>query len=199
MSDQDTKQRIVEASTYLFGVKGYDGTSTREIAQRAGVNIASLNYHFKSKQGLLKEVTAAIIEEFHAKISALSADLSQSTVDFSLNFFKAITEDQIKLLNHFKLFLDSGHCARELDTTPPGYEALSKFLRKELNKNVPDSEIVWASSIIFTYIMHSAVMSGSDVGKQHIEKYLPQKAASIPVYIKQLVETCIRDLNHRYP
>jgi AcrR family transcriptional regulator len=199
MSDQDTKQRIVEASTYLFGVKGYDGTSTREIAHRAGVNIASLNYHFKSKQGLLKEVTAAVIAEFHEKINNLAADQNQSAVDFCLNLFKAITEDQIKLLNHFKLFLDSGHCAGEQDTTPPGYEQLSFFLRKELNKGVPDHEVIWASSIIFTYIMHSAIMSGSDVGKQHIDKYLPQKMASIPVYIKQLVETCIRDLNLRYP
>jgi AcrR family transcriptional regulator len=198
MSDQDTKQKIVEASTYLFGVKGYDGTSTREIAQRAGVNIASLNYHFKSKQGLLKEVTAAIIEEFKQKIIAISANTEQSTVDFCLNFYQAITEDKIKLLNHFKLFLDSGNCAAELDTTPPGYEALSKFLRKELNASVPADEIIWASSVIFTYIMHSAVMSGSDVGKQHIERYLPKKEASIPVHIKRLVETCIRDLNHRY-
>ena len=198
MSDQDTKQRIVEASTYLFGVKGYDGTSTREIAQRAGVNIASLNYHFKSKQGLLKEVTAAIIEEFHSKINTIAADQNQSTETFCLNLFAAITEDQIKLLNHFKLFLDSGHCAGPQDTTPLGYEQISFFLRKELNKSVPQHELIWASSIIFTYMMHSAVMSGSDVGKQHIDRYLPDKQASIPKYIKELVETLIRDLNHRY-
>jgi AcrR family transcriptional regulator len=198
MSDHDTKKRIVEASTYLFGVKGYDGTSTREIAQRAGVNIASLNYHFKSKQGLLKEVTAAIIEEFHSKINGIAADQNQSVEKFCLNFYAAITEDQIKLLNHFKLFLDSGHCAGPQDTTPIGYEQLSFFLRKELKIGVPQQEINWASSIIFTYMMHTAIMSGSEIGKQHVEHYLPQKQASIPIYIKQLVETLIRDLNHRY-
>jgi AcrR family transcriptional regulator len=198
MSDQDTKQRIVEASTYLFGVKGYDGTSTREIAQRAGVNIASLNYHFKSKQGLLTEVTAAIIAEFKEKIKNVAADQNQSSVSFALKLFGAVTDDPIKFLNHFKLFLDSGHCGHELDTNPIGYEQLSFFLGKELNKSVPKQEITWASSIIFTYIMHSAVMSGSDIGKQHIDKYLPQKRDSIPVYLKQLVETLIRDLNHRY-
>lgn len=198
MSDQDTKKRIVEASTYLFGVKGYDGTSTREIAHRAGVNIASLNYHFKSKQGLLKEVTSCIITEFKEKIEALAQDTHLSAAEFALSIFQTVTEDNIKFLNHFKLFLDSGHCATELDTSPLGYEQISFFLRKELNKTVPESELTWASSIIFTYIMHSAVMSGSEIGKQHIDKFLPQKKDSIPLYLRQLVETLIRDLNYRY-
>lgn len=198
MSDQDTKKKIVEASTYLFGVKGYDGTSTREIAQRAGVNIASLNYHFKSKQGLLKEVTSCIICEFKEKISKIAENTDQSAAEFALNIFKTVTEDNIKFLNHFKLFLDSGHCAQEVDTSPLGYEHLSFFLRRELNKNVPESEVIWASSVIFTYLMHSAVMMGSEVGKQHMDRFLPKKKDSVPEYLRQLVETLIRDLNHRY-
>lgn len=198
MSDQDTKKKIVEASTYLFGVKGYDGTSTREIAQRAGVNIASLNYHFKSKQGLLKEVTSCIVSEFKEKITKIAEDTNQTAVQFAMNIFTTVTEDNIKFLNHFKLFLDSGHCAQEVDTSPLGYEHLSFFLRRELNKNVPQEEVIWASSIIFTYIMHSAVMMGSIVGKQHMDRFLPKKKDSIPEYLRQLVETLIRDLNLRY-
>lgn len=198
MSDQDTKKKIVEASTYLFGVKGYDGTSTREIAQRAGVNIASLNYHFKSKQGLLKEVTECVVTEFKSKILALAQNPNQSAVEFVLSIFATVTEDNIKFLNHFKLFLDNGHCSVEMDTSPLGFEQISFFLKKELNANVPASELLWASNVIFTYIMHSAVMSGSTIGKQHIDKFLPEKKDSIPVFIRQLVETLIRDLNNRY-
>jgi AcrR family transcriptional regulator len=198
MSDQDTKKKIVEASTYLFGMKGYDGTSTREIAQRAGVNIASLNYHFRSKQGLLKEVTACIICEFKEKIQTLAEDTSLNAVNFAVKIFETVTEDNIKFLNHFKLFLDNGHCSTDVDTTPLGYEQLSFFLKKELHPNVPQNELIWASSIIFTYIMHSAVMSGSKVGQQHIEKFLPDQKDSIPKFLRQLVETLIRDLNYRY-
>jgi AcrR family transcriptional regulator len=198
MSDQDTKKKIVEASTYLFGVKGYDGTSTREIAQRAGVNIASLNYHFRSKQGLLKEVTVAIISEFKEKIKNLGLLTHLNAKDFAVCIFETVTEDNIKFLNHFKLFLNSEHCGTEMDTSPLGFEQISFFLKRELNKNVPHEELMWASNIIFSYIMHIAVMSSSDVGKQHIDKFLPQKKDSIPVYIRQLVETLIRDLNSRY-
>lgn len=200
MSDQDTKKRIVEASTYLFGVKGYDGTSTREIAQRAGVNIASLNYHFKSKQGLLKEVTVAVIEEFKLKINNIGISDLNSTAEFALKVFETMTEDSSKFLNHFKLFLDAEqHCGEDMQPTPIGYEQISVLLKKELNDSVPNAERLWANSIIFNYIMHTAVMSATVVGQKHIEKYMPNKKASIPVYIRQLVETLIRDLNSRYP
>ncbi len=198
MSDQDTKKKIVEASTYLFGVKGYDGTSTREIALRAGVNIASLNYHFKSKQGLLKEVTAAVIEEFKYKINNISTSDLNSTAEFALKVFETVTEDSSKFLNHFKLFLDAEQHCGEMEPTPIGYEQLSVLLKKELNDSVPNSERLWANSIIFNYIMHTAVMSATVVGKKHIDKFFPNKKDSIPVYIRQLVETLIRDLNNRY-
>ncbi len=199
MSDQDTKKRIVEASTYLFGVKGYDGTSTREIALRAGVNIASLNYHFKSKQGLLKEVTAAVIEEFKEKINNISISNLNSTAEFAIKVFETMTEDSSKFLNHFKLFLDAEQHCGEMEPTPIGYEQNSVLLKKELNDSVPNKERLWANSIIFNYIMHTAVMSATVVGKKHIDKYLPKQKDSIPVYIRQLVETLIRDLNNRYP
>lgn len=198
MSDQDTKQKIVEASTYLFGLKGYDGTSTREIAQRAGVNIASLNYHFKSKHGILKEVTTCVIQEFKEKIRVLALDSNQKAADFGVSIFETMTEDNIKFLNHFKLFLNTDQNVDDLDTSPLGYEQIGFFLKKELKNTVPVAEITWASSIIFTYIMHAAVMAGSYIGSQHIDRFLPEKKASIPKYIRQLVETLIRDLNSRY-
>ena len=198
MSEHDTRHRIIEASTYLFGLKGYDATSTREIAQRAGVNIASLNYHFKSKQGILEEVTGCVIAEFKEKINKLAENKDLSASEFALSIYHTMTEDEIKFLNHFKLFLGAGTPCHELDTSPIGWEHLSFYLKKELGTNVPDSEMTWASSVIFTYIMHVAVMSASVVGKEHINKFLPQGKAAFPGYIKQLVETIIRDLNTRY-
>lgn len=200
MSDQDTRQRIIEASTYLFGVKGYDATSTREIAQRAGVNIASLNYHFKSKQGILEEVTGCIIVEFKEKMKALAQDPNQSAAQYALKIYGALHDDQVKCLNHFKMFLGSGNSCSHLmeGDQPPGWDELRRFIRKEINPTVPDSETLWASSIIFSYLMHSAVMGASDVGKLHINKFLPQGEDTIPSYLKQLVETLIRDLNNRY-
>lgn len=50
----DTKESIIEAATFLFNVKGFQGTTIRDIAKRAGVNPANISYYFSGKQGLLE-------------------------------------------------------------------------------------------------------------------------------------------------
>ncbi|MBP3041374.1 forespore capture DNA-binding protein RefZ [Bacillaceae bacterium Marseille-Q3522] len=49
-----TKKIIIEAAVALFNTKGYNGTSIRDIAGNANVNIANISYYFKNKQGLLE-------------------------------------------------------------------------------------------------------------------------------------------------
>lgn len=45
-------ERLLWAAEFLFGEKGFDGTSVREITQKAGCNVAAVNYHFGSKEKL---------------------------------------------------------------------------------------------------------------------------------------------------
>ena len=52
----DKQRHILEASEKLFATKGYDGTSVRDIAQEAGVNIAMISYYFGSKEKLLESL-----------------------------------------------------------------------------------------------------------------------------------------------
>jgi AcrR family transcriptional regulator len=54
--NHDTKKRILDATEFLFARKGFRGTSLREITNRAGVNLAAVNYHFSSKKTLLEAV-----------------------------------------------------------------------------------------------------------------------------------------------
>ncbi|MFN2366985.1 MAG: TetR/AcrR family transcriptional regulator [Desulfurivibrionaceae bacterium] len=56
MSQLDTRTRILDVAEELFADKGYRGTSMRAITARAEVNLAAVNYHFGSKQGLVTEV-----------------------------------------------------------------------------------------------------------------------------------------------
>ncbi len=56
MSVTDTKERILDSAEYLFARKGFHNTSLRAITGRAGVNLASVNYHFGSKEALLEAV-----------------------------------------------------------------------------------------------------------------------------------------------
>jgi AcrR family transcriptional regulator len=52
MTEQDTKGKILTTATQLFARNGFDGSSIREIAAVAGVNLSAVNYHFKNKENL---------------------------------------------------------------------------------------------------------------------------------------------------
>jgi AcrR family transcriptional regulator len=52
----DTRQKILDTAERLFGEQGYAATSLRQIIGEAGVNVASIHYHFGSKEELLDEV-----------------------------------------------------------------------------------------------------------------------------------------------
>jgi AcrR family transcriptional regulator len=47
---------LLAAATELFAARGFHGTSIREIAERAGANVAATHYHHGSKEGLYLEV-----------------------------------------------------------------------------------------------------------------------------------------------
>jgi AcrR family transcriptional regulator len=59
---QDTKSKILDAAEKLFGMKGFDPTSLRDITAEAQVNLAAVNYHFQSKDSLIDAVIARRIE-----------------------------------------------------------------------------------------------------------------------------------------
>ena len=48
----ETKRQILMAAQESFAQSGYSGATTRQVAARAGVNVATLHYHFKNKEGL---------------------------------------------------------------------------------------------------------------------------------------------------
>lgn len=54
-----TKTRILEAAGELFAATGYAETSNKDIAARAQVDLASINYHFGNRSGLYQAVLAA--------------------------------------------------------------------------------------------------------------------------------------------
>jgi AcrR family transcriptional regulator len=51
---QHTRDRLLTAAEWLFAQRGFEGTSTRAITQAAGTSLSAVNYHFGSKEGLLR-------------------------------------------------------------------------------------------------------------------------------------------------
>ncbi len=73
-SKPDTAARILEVAAELFAAKGYAATTTREIAETAEIERASLYYHITSKETLLYEIChASLVEALSVVVSVDTA------------------------------------------------------------------------------------------------------------------------------
>lgn len=58
----ETQKRLIESAERIFAEKGYHGTSVRDITNAASANVAAVNYHFGSKEGLFFEMIRYRVE-----------------------------------------------------------------------------------------------------------------------------------------
>jgi TetR/AcrR family transcriptional regulator, regulator of cefoperazone and chloramphenicol sensitivity len=66
---QETRQRLIDAALDLFGAQGFEGTSTRALAEQAQVNLAAIPYHFGSKEKLYRAIASHVVGELRRHLS----------------------------------------------------------------------------------------------------------------------------------
>lgn len=72
---EETRQRILRAALRVFATEGYDGASTRALAQAAGVNLPAIQYYFGSKEGLYRAVVDHISETVESRIAPVTEQI----------------------------------------------------------------------------------------------------------------------------
>lgn len=72
-SPRQTRDRVIAAASTLFAERGFRGTTVRDIAQRARVNLAAGHYHFGSKETLYLEVLRAQFADVMAELGERGA------------------------------------------------------------------------------------------------------------------------------
>jgi AcrR family transcriptional regulator len=66
-----TRQRILESALHLFGVKGYEGTTMRDIAAEAGCSLGLTYRYFSSKEELVLVLYRSLAEELEVYVPTL--------------------------------------------------------------------------------------------------------------------------------
>lgn len=89
--EDTTRQRLLDAAEALFAEQGFADASLRAITARAKANLAAVNYHFGSKDALIRAVFARRLEALNAerlrRLRALEAGGRPPTVEAALAAF----------------------------------------------------------------------------------------------------------------
>jgi AcrR family transcriptional regulator len=93
-----TKERILDAAELLFEQNGFEATSTRQIAQAAGANSAAPNFHFTTKENLIREVFRRRMEPLvEQRLKRLEKILDQSKMPDIGSIYDSFVDPLIEL------------------------------------------------------------------------------------------------------
>lgn len=73
-----TQQKLLDAAIRAFSENGFKGTSTRDIADRAGVHHPLITYHFNNKKQLWRSAADRIFREFNISIVKAMAEVTET-------------------------------------------------------------------------------------------------------------------------
>jgi len=99
----ETRRRIIDAAIRLFGERGYEGASTRDIARLAGVNAPALQYYFDNKEGVYRACAEHIADSswqhfrpaLEAAQAALDANADRTTLIEAFNAIQDALADHL--------------------------------------------------------------------------------------------------------
>lgn len=80
----EREQALVRAAFETLAERGFEGLRTREVAARAGVNIATLHYYFATKEALIAGVADSILRHFREEGAALAGETAAARLQDEL-------------------------------------------------------------------------------------------------------------------
>ena len=89
---KSNKDKIFNAAFKLISERGYANVSMRDIANEAGVALSQVNYHYKSKEGLFKEVLKFVKNEYLQIIESefQNLDSTKDKVSFLIQYMQEL-------------------------------------------------------------------------------------------------------------
>lgn len=139
-----TRNKILDAAEALFGPRGFDAVSLRDITDRAEVTLALASYHFGTKDQLFEEViarrAAVLCDERIARLNALETLSTEGIIDsFMSPLFDYATSGDAGWRDYFKLLGRLGDGNKWLDVLTRHFDATAKVYIKALAEAQPNA------------------------------------------------------------
>lgn len=190
-----TEEKIKEAARKVFTRKGFAATRTRDIAEEAGINLALLNYYFRSKEKLFQQVMAEKIQELFGTIIPVMND-SATSLDTKLKLITENYTDTIIRNPDLPLFVLSeirnnpGTFTRNFDID----RILNSDFIAQLRKKQPDLHPLhfvmnMLGLIIFPYIARPVLKEAADVQDDTFKQLMTERKKLVPRWVHATLET----------
>lgn len=143
--DHHTLEQLLNVAARMFGERGFDGVSVREIARESGVSMAAIYHHFRNKEGLFAEVSLHKYEDFAQDALELIRRYQREhypAVAFALAFFDMMVDDE-DLFRLLQRDLIVGAGDQRHFRSHPQFEQLVRHLDEQLGlrREDPRSEV----------------------------------------------------------
>lgn len=196
--DATTEQKIKEAARTVFHKKGFAVTRTRDIAEEAGINLALLNYYFRSKKKLFDIIMIETLDIFkHTMISIFNdknSSLEQKVELIASNYIDFITNEPdipMFLLNEMRSNIDD--LMEKIPVKPivmdtvfynQYMEAVNNDIITEMNPMIFLTNLL--SLIVFPFMGKPLLQKIDDADDAQYEKMMHERKKMIPVWIKSM-------------
>jgi AcrR family transcriptional regulator len=197
--DVSTEEKIKTAARKIFTKKGYAATRTRDIAKEAGINLALLNYYFRSKENLFDMV---ILENFGQFIIGVKTLLNEKTTTLEqkiegiadLYITKLLSNPDLPLfiLNEMrsnpKTLKSRGFTKDMLRDSYFMKQLMEEFARQKKPMPHPIHFVMNIFSMtIFPFVASPLLKEVGGLGEHEFIALMEERRKWIPVWIKKLL------------
>ena len=195
--DINTEEKIKRAARVVFHKKGFAAARTRDIAEEAKLNLALINYYFRSKDKLfqlimaesLREFNQAMGEVFNNETTTLETKI-QLVSEKYIDLIIAEPEMPIFIMNEIR-----SHGAEILEKLPANTILQSSFI-KQYRQAVEDKIIMEPNPlhflmnltglIVFPFINGPILKKVGKLNDKQFDKLMLERKKMIPIWIKAM-------------
>lgn len=197
--DPTTEEKIKNAARTIFTQKGYGAARTRDIAQEAGINVALLNYYFRSKEKLFEIIMLESMQGFILSISGILNE-EQTSLEEKIKILVSNYIDMLILQPNLPLFVLS-----ELRSNPQVLIQKLNFKEKlihshffvQLQQAIQEGKIPpihplhfimnIMGMIIFPFVGSPILKNIGDLEEKNFNELMQQRKILIPKWIDAMM------------
>lgn len=193
--DLSTEEKIKAAARKVFSEKGYAGTRTRDIAEEAGINLALVNYYFRSKEKLFELV---MHEKIYQLFGTIVPIMSNPSITFDSKI-EIITDSYIEMLIEnpdlpIMVFNEIKNNPQgfglQLQTGPLKQDSSFYKQLRERNDSIDPLQLTLSiiGMLVFPFIARPIFTSISGVNNDQYTKMMRQRKEYIPQWVNAILE-----------